>query len=745
MTDLPPLNHRMPITSADHPPLDSLREYHTSAAARTGADIAMQSHVASCPVCQESLRFLSALHERTDALSAPTASIALRDRILASAQRIEPTATAHVSQPARHRRATGWAPFATAIAALLAVVAYSAVHSVPEAVAGTTAGTLSLSTATPRPGESVTVRYTPGATLGRLGTLHLRARVRTATAPEYTALTPVITLATMRKVTDGAYVGRFTLPDSIVYAALAVEDTAATDIDDRDGRTWEMLRATTAGQPTLAALQQRAGDHMGRSWEVIFETARQMVTAYPDSISAWSYLHTTHNWMGLSRDSIVDLHRDRVRAFDERLRQETSPTATAMGEMYWYARWVDSSVAAHWEAALRRRAPTNTFIVQNRMNDILTELGSRHDTVAILAGFEALWRDAPPDRHEQILQYATQLAVDARDTVLLRRWTDRLLATASASSPRLHRGPVTRAVALDFARIPSLRAEALQRLRFELERVRLTRPAIRGLDETQRELTSRQARGIRATMAALGEALSMDGQHRAARDTLYRASLDGWDLAVMRSLRREALVAGDTATAVEMSARLVIDPRTAPERRAEYAAFGAQRRGAEAWATALDTARSLFVLRAFAAMRPRTIVSAIRVLTRDGKTIDLRTAMKGQITVVAFLSRFCGPAVEVLPELQSLAATLQPLGVKTVTVFEERAPSSDLTAFLQKQKLTLPVLLDATQAASGAFNQWGTPYFYVVDAQGRIMSEPTSDTDELRVAVEAVRLAATMQ
>jgi thiol-disulfide isomerase/thioredoxin len=379
------------------------------------------------------------------------------------------------------------------------------------------------------------------------------------------------------------------------------------------------------------------------------------------------------------------------------------------------------------------------------MIDVLKTLQAKADTAAALRNFERIWRDAPPDRHDQVLQYATRLAVNSGDTVALRRWTDRMLTSSLESGQRSPRGPVTRSVALDFARVPALRHEGLQRLRNELARVSTARPSTRSLDETQMEYNARQQRGIRNTMAALGEALALDGQHRAALDTLQRAVHDAWDVVVTRTLRKEALTAGDTGIALRATARLSVDPRTSADRRTEYETFGAATLGAARWQAALDSARRDFVRHTFAKMRPRAINTAIPLQTLDGKPADLRRALMGQVTVVAFLSRFCGPAIEVIPELQQLASDVKLHGVRTLMVYEERVPSAAFSEFLRQHKVTLPVMLDDTQSASATFNQWGTPYFYVVDARGRIMSEPTSDTDELRVSIEAVRLAAALR
>ncbi len=746
------------MTSATnmHPSMDELCDYRDRVHDATYNDAGITAHVAACDSCQQTLAFLTTLARTTSQFSAPDASEALRARVLESAAAATVTpdilatmtpgltmTTRAAAKPARSRQR--WVSVAAVAAALCVVTLGSLLTDTPEMMAGETAGTMDLSTVTPRNGEAIDVHYTPGASLSRFPTLRLRARMRTSDAESYPANIPVVTVATLQQQRDGSYRGSFLLPDSLVYAALAVEDTNATEIDDRDGRTWEVLRAGVNGKVMLAAVDQRANDHMGRSWEEIFVTARRMVTEYPDSIAAWSYLATTHSWMGLSTDSIRTSHIERVRAFDRQLRTSASPSADDMGRMYWYARGMDSTSAAAWDVRLRREAPSNSFIVQNRLLDVLGTLRKDHDTTAALRGFESIWADAPVDRKAQVGGSATSIAVASGDTMALRRWTDRMLGLATASTPRISRISTARRVASDFARVPALRAEGLQRLRDELTRLRAGTPLPRNLDETRDAYYARVDRAVRSTYAALGRALALDGQHRAALDTLTIAAAQAWDTDVFRAVRTEALALGDTAAALDVGAKLSIDPRTSQERATVLNNFGTAQVGATLWQNKLKAARRDVVLRTLGAVRPRTIARAVPVQSLDGKTVNLHTSLTGQVTVVAFLSRFCGPAIDVLPALHRIATRLGENGVRTVAIFKENKTSADLTAFLRKHDVTLPVLLDHDKAASNTFNQWGTPYFYVVDDRGRIMSERTSHVDELLVNAEAVRLASVKQ
>jgi len=741
--------------SSPHPSLEALSEFRRSSerSADTGrptsgspVDIAVAAHVKSCAHCQELLASVVSLAAATAQLNGPVASDRLKARILHS---IEAKATAPTSATAE-TAATAvlttsdapltrrwWMPIGAAAAALLAISVLSLLTSTPEVEAGVTAGTMQLSTTIPRAGERVSVIYRPGASLARFNALQLRARVRTVTSDSYTSTTPVVTVAALRRERDGSFTASFTLPDSIVFAALAVEDTAATEIDDQGGRTWEVFRADVNGNVSYNALDQRASDLMGRNWEEIASTTERMVQAFPDDLRAWSWLRTAQGWRGLPDDSVNAFHRGREAKFDSMFRAQADLPGAVVGQMYWYARGLDSTAKAYWRDRLMRDAPTNSFAIQNRLFDALDHLRKTHDTVSVLRTLDTLWNEAGEDRREQVANYSTQIAIATRDASHIRRWTDRILATSHGAE----QSGTIRRVAMDFVRVPALRREGMDRLRAEIARLNAPAAKHRALTETRRDYRARLDRSVRATYAALGRALVNDGQHRAALEVLAMATATGWDYDIIRAVRTASFGAGDTTRALEMNARLAVDPRTPIAEVETLNTFGVARLGAVTWSKRVAEQRREFVERTLSATKPRTIARPVGLVALDGATPELRAMTKGQITVVAFWSRFCGPAVDALPKLNQLATQLGEEGIRTITIVEETQSSAGLTAFLKTHDVTLPVYLDAKKEASQAFNQWGTPNFYVLDASGRIVFEPTSDVVQLRVNVEVVRLA----
>src|SRR5262249_36530229 len=158
-------------------------------------------------------------------------------------------------------------------------------------------------------------------------------------------------------------------------AALAVENGDASLIDDHEKRTWEILTTVAGAQPSIESLEQRANDMMGRNFEEGLATTRRMVALYPDSIRGWSYLQWFQSWMGQGNaDSVVGVHRAILARLDARWRDSTHVPPEMIGQLFWYARSIDTTISTYWKNRMLRETPTNTFAVQQRLGDILVDL-----------------------------------------------------------------------------------------------------------------------------------------------------------------------------------------------------------------------------------------------------------------------------------------------------------------------------------------------------------------------------------
>lgn len=728
----------------------------------TVVDPMLRRHQAVCATCAETV---SALQMWCDQVGGHNASEEisdashhrLRTRILASRaaglrsvipvdapehderapERLGEETHAHaVQRDVSHTRPWWTRSSVRASAAVLAAIGVVSLWRQPTvAEAGMVAGSLELSPALPKRGDTVRVTYTSAGLLGKPAVLRLRARIRTVHHDSYSDGIPVVPLATLRRTTGDRYSAQFVLPDSVVFAALAVEDTAASAVDDFGGRAWEVMRAGADGRPLLDALEQRTHDLMGRSWEEGIAAAREKVRLYPDSVRSWSSLAFYERAMGLENDSTLRVHARQARMLSERMLSGALPMQAA-GQLFWYARGTpDSTLTAAWRERLLRDAPQDGFAVQERTSDIFRTHWASKDSAGAVAALDALWPDAPRERRAQVAQVALAfVGTSPQHAEPMRRWTARYIA----ADPTLYR---QRWAARELSRVAGLRDTALAR--FASLSAVLAKPDDRHryLNETRTDY-QRRLSGERAIVEAeVGRVLAQGGRAGEALARLRRVSDVGWNVEVFDVTASAALAAGDTALAVPHWARLVIDPRTLPTRALRLDSLGARHVGTSNWAALLQrTRQEMAEVVMGRARRRRVEPSVVRAL--DGRETALSALANGRPMVVVFWSPQCGPAVEALPKLELLSRKLAARQVPLVIIAEQTSADSALTRELRKGGFTGAVYLDARREANKAFGNWGTPQLYVLDRDGRVLFDATSSVGETELRMEALLTSA---
>jgi len=588
--------------------------------------------------------------------------------------------------------------------------------------AGDIQGELTFTPATPRAGATVQVTYRAPSTLTGRDRLILRVRYRSTRDDAYQRTTRQAVAAQLTRAGGGLFRTNLRLPDSVVYAAFAVEDADGRIVDSNGRRLWELLVHDPEGRPTFDALKQRENDMMGRNWEEGYETARQVAALYPDRVGSWSNLFFYEKYvLGQSHlDSALDGHRTRLKAFHDRLARRASLTGDDLGDMFWYAMDVGDSVReAFWRSRLEREAPTSPLAVQNRALAIGARAWKDKDSVRALADLDRLWDEAGP-AHGNLVNVGWSMAQRVGDSAGLVRWADHYLVMNPRDSSW---------IATVFTRYPALREEGMRRLRRHLEGLQMLNDSRRALERTVEEQRAVDAASARQILVALGDALVASGRTAAGLDTLRLAVGEGWDVTLFRRVAQIQLSVGDTAGALRLLGLVAADPATEE-------LTGVPVDSAE-WARLVQEGRSEMRRRLLDMAVRRGLPPEARLERAGGSAVRLDTLTRGRVTFVAFWSRHCGPSLEELPALERLTGRLRKQGVAIVTITDERV-SDDLQRFLADQKLTFPVYADAWREASRAFSQWGTPSYFVLDADGVVRFE-YRELDRVPAEVAALR------
>jgi len=274
-------------------------------------------------------------------------------------------------------------------------------------------------------------------------------------------------------------------------------------------------------------------------------------------------------------------------------------------------------------------------------------------------------------------------------------------------------------VAAAYLKVPGVRAEALRLLGARLAVVQDPSDGRRPLFSTREDQRRANRDAAAALYADIGRALLAEGRVSAALDTLALAVAGPWDASLFREVAEARLSAGDTAGAAALWARAAADPQT-PAGAVDSARARLGRAAAPAaWQPLLMAARADMRDRVLEASISREPRGRIRLENQDGRDATLMDELGGRIAVVVFWSRFCGPALEELPNIERLARELKPRGIRTVLITDEK-PSTALRDFLRERHVTVPVYSDLRREAAVGFESFGTPDLFLVDASGRI-------------------------
>ena len=100
----------------------------------------------------------------------------------------------------------------------------------------------------------------------------------------------------------------------------------------------------------------------------------------------------------------------------------------------------------------------------------------------------------------------------------------------------------------------------------------------------------------------------------------------------------------------------------------------------------------------------------------SGKTIDV-ASLAGKVVIVDFWATWCAPCREELPELQKFHQKYASKGLAIIGVSVDKE-GDNIKSFLDKLKVTFPVVHDAGHAVTGKYSPPRMPSSYVIDRKG---------------------------
>jgi hypothetical protein len=596
----------------------------------------------------------------------------------------------------------------------------------------------------PMPGQEVSVSIrTVGPTAERLV---LRGRLRTPRHDNYNRWMTQTAVTELHQMEDGTYLGKFVLPDDVVFGAFAIETPTGDWADDNGGRPWELVVHDSSGRPLFDALVQRLNDYMGRDVREVIASARLATKLYPDVPLAWALLGTAQGWNAAAAtpEDREEWQRTVV-AVVTRVSQRTDLSPADMADLVWLT-W-GTATAAEWRERLDRDHPNHPWLIVQRMRE--GQRDHRGDSEALLAVYEETWNSLvslgePANVREEehrlsLASMALRLALDAgrpetpgagqRAEELTARQATWLARMRSAASPE-------RQLAV-LLREPRLIDHALPVALQEVERLEALRPEDRELGQTLEHQRRTHRHRVARVKGAMAEALLAAGRPSEALAVARQAVELLPSPGTLRALGEAQFVLGDSATALSIWATISVHPTTS----AAFADTVRERLGisfkqerweadrATAWEDLLRTTRGEAVERAL----PDLVLA-----TSAGHRQTLASLLRdAEGAVAVFVSRTCAGSMHALPRLQELAHELAEQGVVVVTITKDAIEPGYLEPF-RSAGFELPIYHDITGAASPAFNTWVTPDYFVLDRNGNVRFEH-GDLTLIAVQLAALR------
>jgi len=103
----------------------------------------------------------------------------------------------------------------------------------------------------------------------------------------------------------------------------------------------------------------------------------------------------------------------------------------------------------------------------------------------------------------------------------------------------------------------------------------------------------------------------------------------------------------------------------------------------------------------------------------DGKTVDLKS-LSGKVVVVNFWATWCPPCRAEIPGMQEVYEKYQKQGLEIVGISLDRDGWNAVTPFLQKTRMTYPVVVGGGDLATAYGGIRAIPTTFVVNRKGKI-------------------------
>ena len=494
-------------------------------------------HLAECARCRQQVTFIRAAGDLARSLEAPLAPPEILDRVLerrAAGERV----LLPLESPGRRSR-TGWRTAAkvAGLALLLAIGSFVSANLLEADRTG-----LRIAPDRPRAGDTLTVTYDGGFRFAEENQLRLRARFRTASGQHWQQIAAILD-----RGEEHRFVASVPLPDSVVYAAFAVESLQGDQVDSRNRQLWDIVVFGTDGRPSLAGLHERFTDLFGRDRVVAHRVARKTTDLYPGSARGWAD-RASVELSGAPSDSMREAHSRQLALLERALTESPPADPAELAHMARYAMMLGELASVdYWAREAERRGVRAATLYQVEATRIRLSRPRPEDALGRL---EALWQESPAPL-PALADAGWWFALKARDWTGIETWLPRVRLTRGTSGSDWLLQQL-----VDEFPAEQVLGWALNEGRDVLLGEGGHRPLVRSAPRHARLLTEAR-QGLLAELAQLAAGA---GRADVARELAAEALPMAWETSALETIGGVLLETGDTASALAAFARVAADP-----------------------------------------------------------------------------------------------------------------------------------------------------------------------------------------
>lgn len=112
----------------------------------------------------------------------------------------------------------------------------------------------------------------------------------------------------------------------------------------------------------------------------------------------------------------------------------------------------------------------------------------------------------------------------------------------------------------------------------------------------------------------------------------------------------------------------------------------------------------------------------------NGEPVQL-AALRGKVVFINVWTTWCPPCIEEMPAIQRLYEQLHPKGLEVLAINMDALGRQTVEPFLDKRRLTFPVLLDPESRTERLYQTAGIPESFIVDKAGLLVEKIVGPRD----------------